>query len=91
MTPVNVAQARAKCEREGGQLATAYTDMHVFFQGTMHSHYQSVLGGPESVMLALPFESNENCMMISAWLAVTYRPCSVIGVPICKMDDNNFF
>ena len=87
--PVNIAQAVAKCEREGGQLATAADGVTLtFFVDIMYGeYYRGLHAGTESAMISALSDPTKNCVMIKSDSIQPESPCVSVGVPICRLND----
>ena len=85
--PVGIAQAHAKCQQEGLRLAIATMYAQRSAIEATYRAYRIVLGGTERALAALPSESAENCLVIDGSGMSERRPCDVVGLPICGMNN----
>ena len=85
--PVDVYEAHAKCEREGGQLAvTDANNSNYVVLMQMYMIYRYVHGGGAFALVAVPSMPHGNCLVMSAGSETVENPCDTVGVPICKMN-----
>ena len=88
---VNRAQATAKCEREGGQLAIGDESMASyskisFFQTMLKFHQENLDDTAVWALVALGGRPAESCMAVSAHAIGMHNPCNIEALPICKIN-----